>query len=1519
MASFSNSALRLLSRVLGAPARVSGPYAGEPTALDGNTAVAVTEAAISEVAGLGASFPADTADFAWRGEQRRHCRNQLGSALGTLGAEGARGAVASALGAALGGARATVFLSSADLAAALDQLRSAAGFGAPLVLHLANRALPGPAQVRGSGHEALHLACGTGCFVLVAANAQEAVDFSLIARQVSEQTLVPGIVAMDAEQTALAMQDVRLAAPEMIARFVGKPGDAIASPNAVQRLVFGEQRRRLPRRQDPERPVLLGSPQAPEIWGLSAASKAVFATEIADAIEQAMADLGRETGRRHAGVSAHRIEDASLVLLALGGAIETAEAAADWVRQHERVKVGVLGIRRLSPFPADALLGHLKPGQRVLVLERLDGPLDQDPPLLRELRAALHRAAGAPTRELSDLRLLRADAVIYGLGGLPLRGADLVALCLAAKRDQPIPRYLGLDFAPASSPYPKRQILLDRVKRDHPGLAQLGLRATQAEPDLRPSRALTLAIHRRSGQRGEGLAAEAGALLFALFGGRLRSRPALAAQPWGSYCIDRLTTGPDALRDPGGVPPVDLSVLTLDAAAQGSDPLLDISPEGALLILGAAEDGILWPSLDPALQQALRQHKTALYTLTPPSGDLDAALLGAICGVLLDRGWLDSSTRRLQAIWDAQQAESPDTKPDTKAAEFAAGLNGVRRVDYRQLPDAAQPSAPVDDQAPAVARALGHSDDAYDSLPRFWDQVGVLYRTGRPHELTPDPYFALGAIPPLSSAFRDLGVQRSVIPTLDATLCTGCGQCWTSCPDNAIGALAATPRRLLDTLIGATKATALQPLAGKLAERIAQNCAAEDASTGSLGGLLDDALSWLEAKMPLPAERKQAVTDAAARLREAIGSLPVAVTDALLRGPESRTRGSGRLLFLSVEPAACKGCGICARVCEPGALSMGHQRREDVAHARTIRRAWEQIPDTDAETIALAADADMGALAASLLSRRTAGSMIGGDGVESGSGARLALRLALAVAEADKAPAHARLIAQVAETRERIAALIRDTLADALPANDLDGLARGLAGIETRQTDLGTFIGQAQDRMGSALDAERLKRLVELARQLADFEERLTQGRQGLGRAAVSLVLSPEDADGLAGAFPQNAYRIPVSVDPTGDGPQLAAGLLEAQLRQATESVALLRKAGLELSKPADARRLWPELDALSWSDLGEEERASCPALLLVGSSRMLAGRGLSQLVWLLGSGLPVKVLVLSELDLGLADRAGIDALPRALPDPAIQLAQLALSQRHAFIAQTSIGAPEHLLRSLKGALASPGPALIHLHAPSPNRHGFATDRTLEQARLALETRTLPLFIYDPQAEGVFGSRLDLDGNPAPQATWPSTAGGPITPADWAATESRFAGYLAPLTEDAPKPIRLPAYLALQPGQRQGQTPFVTIERPERDPVRYAVAPELARICEERKASWRVLQELSGLVTPFTARVQEAAEASVAAAHQAELAEQAARYEQQIAELRAAFQQELREDIHARLMTLAGYHRGLGGQDAYRD
>ncbi len=1528
MPSFASTALRLLRQILGSPARDRGPYAGTVTTLDGNTAVAVTEASVSEGAGLGASYPADTADLAWRAEQLRFAADPIGDRLVSCTADGPRGALATAIGLSLSGIRATTFLSSADLASAQDLLASAAGRHLPLVVHLSNRALAGHASAMGSGHEVFHMSADSGCFMLFAANVQEAVDFTLIARRLAEQTLIPGLVVMDAEQTALAVQDVRLPDRKLVERYLGGADDAVPASTPAQKLLFGERRRRIPSWYDPDRSVLLGGTQSTASWGLGKAADHVFIEQHLDtALQQSLTQFAEHTGRQHQAVSTHRVDEASMVMVVQGAAIETAEAVADHLKSAHKLRVGVLGLRSLRPFPGARIAELLKRKQRVFVLERMDSPAAEAPPLMRELQAALVRSLenSRPGVQIhpdypaiAEADCPRTQSVIYGLGGLPLRGADLIELCTGVDGIEQSKIYLGVSFSHAASAYPKRQVLLDRLRREYPDIAALGLASAAETPDLRPAEALTVAVHRISGQSGEGLALEAASLLQLVSDGQLRSHPDLTPEPWGGCCIDRFTCAPEGLRDPGAQMPVDLLLLTAEAAPLQIEPLAGLKADGLLLL----EDSGPGTELPSDLVASLRRSKASLYRITAFEalpGDPEASrrahndyLLGAIFGALLDADLADLKARRLLSVREQVLQDSPAAQRALRLNSFREGLERVHRLDSGTLKAAPTPVRRGEDEAPLAVRKLRSIDDTYDSLPRFWDQVGVLYRNGESNELTPDPYLATGAMPPLSSTFRDLSPLRDSLPTLDPALCNGCGDCWSQCPDGAVGALALTPGNLLDAVIGRIGADALRPVASKLAARITSQCSSHDAVAANLGELLNEASAWLQEKMPLPPERRQSVSSAVEQVQAAVACLPVVTTAPFFPNNGKTAKGDTALLFLAVNTDACKSCGICISACEPGALTSASQTRKTLTDARSIWRAWEQLPDTAPATVArVADDPRLGALAANLLTRRHSASLAGGDAAEPGSGERLAMRLAMTVAESRQRPAVDAFVSEVRTSRKKVSAMIREILADALPADDLDALAHGLDAVETRQAMLSDFIATAERSINSNIDARRLRRLVHLAKNLDNLAWRLDEGPQGLGRARLGMVLSAGSVAAWAGVFPNNPFATPAVLDLTRDGAQLAVGLLEGQLRQSTDGFRLMRQARLELEHPADAAREGPQLEHLSWRDLTSEERALCPPLFVIGGGDLLRGGGLSQIDKLLGSDLPIKLMLLSELDLGLATEVSLNTRLSAVDDPGINLALMTLARRQACIAQTSLATPTHLMHCLQTALAFEGPALLHLHAPSPRRHGFATEHTLQRARLAMESRIFPLFLYDPLAEGVFGSRLSLEGNPQPLAPWAGdTDADTPTPASWALGERRFSGYFTPLQEAEPNPLTISEYLALDDSARVGHTPFVSGPGAVGSAQRFKVAPDLVRISEERLQTWRVLQEVAGLVTPFTARVEQAARDQVAADHEAELASLRAEYESRIEALQAEMLEKTRVEMRERMMQLAGYAAG---------
>jgi pyruvate-ferredoxin/flavodoxin oxidoreductase len=425
-----------------------------------------------------------------------------------------------------------------------------------------------------------------------------------------------------------------------------------------------------------------------------------------------------------------------------------------------------------------------------------------------------------------------------------------------------------------------------------------------------------------------------------------------------------------------------------------------------------------------------------------------------------------------------------------------------------------------------------------------------------------------------------------------------------------------------------------------------------------------------------------------------------------------------------------------------------------------------------------------------------------------------------------------------------------------------------------------------------------LRTLVHTAKDLHDLATRLSVGHSGLGRARVGLLVAPGNVATWAAAFPYNPFPVPVVVDCAGATAELAEGLCRGQIETILDDVRLLRRARLELDSPIEAQRAGADLVDLEWGDVTADERAVCPPLLLIGGEDSLGHRGLSELARILSGTLPIKLLVLAGLDLGLQDQSGLGRGGEALDLPHGDTGLLAMAHRDAFVVQSSIGDADHLVRGCLGAFDHDGPALMHVHAPSPQRHGFATHLTREQGLRALSAGSLPRFTYDPSAVGLFGLRLTLQDAPDADRTF----------AQFAATEGRFSRHFTVLDPDAPEPTEVAEYLPLDRDRRTGRTPFVVV-----DDQRLHVSADMVAACEDRRHSWQVLQELAGVVTPFTAKVEADVAARTTTEHEHELATLRAEYESKLTTIRGELQQEFTVRLRDRLVELAERHRQRTG------
>ena len=1498
MSSLSARSIRWLARVLAA--RSPAPrdvMPGVDAALDGATALAVAESSWCDLACLGATFPASVAARAWA--RRPEAINALGMRVRTLDASSAPGALAAAVGAACAGLRATAFLSGQDLDRCHDLLRNAAGRRVPLVVHVATRAASTGAITFGGGHDTWHSVADCGWIQLFAGNVQEAVDLALVARLTAERALVPVMVAIDGPETALAAQDVRLPEPALVRALLTRPDARRTPPTPAQRLIFGEHRDTVPRWHDLDEPAALGAVETPELAPLSAAGgEWFFDAHAGEAIADAFELVGTRTGRPVAPIEAHDTTNAEVVLIACGATVEYATTAASRLRSESRAKVGVIVLRQHRPWPAAPMTDTAKHAKTILVLERATAGLAPHPPLTREIRAAL------------NARGVRVCTLIHGLGTHAAPPHAIAEGCrrLLAGGVDTIRLGVHVESTPTTSP--KRRAVLDAVRRDYPDLGAHALAInTPDEPDHAD---LTVAI-RRSSATDEPFASQAASLLHAVGGSRLRSLPSLSPAAHERTATDLLAFGPGACCASSEF--ADITVYTSDApAAIEPEPRNTERPHTLLVPLDA--DGRAPTGLTGDTLARLRAHQTEVvgvpvptpraYEAPPPAWRRHEAMLGALVALAAPR----LATRTVTP--DKAVAARASLLDDLAQPERDAHLDAFRHGFEHHAPlteESLHPGTDSAKPAPSACVPPTFTGHPINNPAEHWARVGSLAAEGRVFECAAEPFAPCAVTPAGSTARRNLSDPGVQLLEFDPDHCDGSAAPWVFCPDGSVVAVALGARALLETAVQLAGAAghagdALLPVLPKLAPFVHQHALNEPRPPTTLRDACEPAFNAFLTKLAPPEDRRAALQSAFTAAMDALGILPIARTNALFDPLESIKPGSGAFLVLGVNPDATRD----ARAAAPEALGHGLRLVERtparLERARTLWRLFESLPDTPGEIIAHATDQPaIGPLGAAMLARTCSMALAPADDGEPGSGERLALRLTLAAIEAEVQPGVQRFVEEIRTLRERLAQRVHETMASALPDADLDALAAGLHAMGRDDVELGELSKRVANAVENArLDTPTLTRLVDAARVLADLEWRLTKGPTGQGRARLGAALACSPSTLSAVTAPFNPFSIPVSVDAGPFAPEFARGLAEAQTQAALDAVRALRRARLEFDRPTDSADQLELLAALRPQDLTPEERAIIPPLLLIGDDDTLTGAALGSVLWLLSSDVPVKILLLT----GAAGRAdagsAVDAFGSYPPAPRADVALLAALGRRAYVAQTSIALPDHLGAAMHAAIGHDGPALVRVHAPSPTRHGFPPTRTIVQARLAVASRTHPVFTFDPTAGGVFGLCLDLAANPAPDQTWASPSS-PLTPADWAITEARFRDRFSPLPPDTMAPPI--ARTLVTPTAERDANPAMVVD--PLDKSRWGVSPDLLAFAESRLRSWRTLQELAGVVTPFTERIRTQAEDSVAAERDHDVAELERRHAGAIAELQAGMQAQSLARVREGLLTLAGY------------
>ncbi|MFQ5627974.1 MAG: hypothetical protein ACE5I1_04370, partial [bacterium] len=402
-------------------------------------------------------------------------------------------------GFALTGLRASAFTNATGLVDMHNALFSAAGKRLPFVINTNCQALEKHGATNIDGHDAYHAVADAGCFQLFAKNAQEAVDFALIAHRIAEMALTPGIVAFDSQATGHLEQSVLMPKAEFVAKFLGSSDDLIATPTPAQRILFGEKRRRIPELLNLDRPLGIGATQDGQTYSKSIASqRPFFLAHLAEIAAQAFSEFGELTGRVYSPVSSYKVEGADYVVIVQGALTTEVEKVVDHLRQNKNIKAGILTLAMFRPFPGAVLSKRLHGKKAVAVLECLDQPLAEDLPILQEVRSAFDKAnengaaRNGPLPYPAYATYQKPTDRPQIFSGVQTTSPTFDGLLAIFKNMLPNGSgkkffYAGVHFFKPAQRYPKLEMLQQQLRKDYPDLDKYTLPPNGSQEQPHPS------------------------------------------------------------------------------------------------------------------------------------------------------------------------------------------------------------------------------------------------------------------------------------------------------------------------------------------------------------------------------------------------------------------------------------------------------------------------------------------------------------------------------------------------------------------------------------------------------------------------------------------------------------------------------------------------------------------------------------------------------------------------------------------------------------------------------------------------------------------------------------------------------------------------------------------------------------------------------------------------------------------------------------------------------------------------
>jgi pyruvate-ferredoxin/flavodoxin oxidoreductase len=341
--------------------------------IDGNEAAAYVAHKINEVIAIYPITPSSNmGEWAdqWSAEGKPNIWGTVPTVIEMQSEGGAAGALHGALQA---GSLGTTFTASQGLLLMIPNMFKIAGELTPTVFHIAARTVAAQALSIFGDHSDVMATRSTGFAMLSSNSVQEVMDMALISQAASLESRIPFLHFFDGFRTSHEVAKVEELTVEDLKAMIS------------DELVRAHRARAL----SPDRPVLRGTAQNPDVFFQAREAVNSFYAAVPTIVQNQMDKFAGLTGRQYKLFEYVGAPDAERIIVMMGSGAEVAhETVENLVARGE--KVGLLKVRLYRPFDVQAFMASLPASVKsISVLDRCKEPGATGEPLYCDVITSL--------------------------------------------------------------------------------------------------------------------------------------------------------------------------------------------------------------------------------------------------------------------------------------------------------------------------------------------------------------------------------------------------------------------------------------------------------------------------------------------------------------------------------------------------------------------------------------------------------------------------------------------------------------------------------------------------------------------------------------------------------------------------------------------------------------------------------------------------------------------------------------------------------------------------------------------------------------------------------------------------------------------------------------------------------------------------------------------------------------------------------------------------------------------------